>query len=165
MKTCYQCKVEKPLSGFKKEKRSQDGVQNMCRDCVNENRRNNPKTKELRNTPMGRAHALYFSLKKGAVQRDIPFDITAQWIADRIMEGRCQATGIPFVLRSADHDDTVVVKGQMRNPWSPSVDRKDTHKGYTEDNCVVVCFMYNMCKGCFSEDAVEMFCRGYLSND
>ena len=35
MKTCYKCKLEKPLKDFNKLSRSKDGYQPLCRDCDN----------------------------------------------------------------------------------------------------------------------------------
>lgn len=40
MKTCTKCKVEKELSEFSKSKRSKDGFQSHCKDCVKEYHQN-----------------------------------------------------------------------------------------------------------------------------
>lgn len=121
--------------------------------------------KKYRATPKGRANSMWHTLKKGAEQRGISFDISQEWILEQLLKGRCQKTGIPFVLNAQEHEDSVNSKGQIRNPWSPSVDRIDSSKGYSEDNCVVTCYVYNMAKGAFDESVVEMFCRGYLTHD
>lgn len=121
--------------------------------------------KKYRTTPRGRMNSMWHTLKKGAKQRGIEFEISQEWLYNKILEGRCEKTGIPFVLDADTHKDTVVSKGQSRNPWAPSLDRIDSSKGYTEDNCQIVCYAYNMAKGCFDESVVEMLCRGYLTHE
>lgn len=68
---------------------------------------------------------------------------------DRIVvaleRGKCEITGIEFYL------------GEGHSPWSPSIDRKDSAKGYVPDNIQVVCWMYNAAKGAHRhEDVMKM---------
>lgn len=50
--------------------------------------------------------------------------------------------------------------GQWQShPQSPSIDRRDNNKGYTEDNCRVVCYWYNMAKGPWEEERVRDLIR------
>ena len=119
--------------------------------------------KKYRTTPRGRMNSMWHTLKKGAEQRGLDFEISQDWLYNKILLGRCEKTGIPFVLDADEHEDSVTSKGQVRNPWAPSIDRIDSTKGYTEENCVIVCYVYNMAKGAFDESVVEQFCRGYLT--
>ena len=164
MKTCSRCNVEKPFELFKTEKRSKDKRTSACRDCINTQKRQSKAQKNYQNLPVGRANRIYHTLIKGAESRGIAFNLSKEWILEKLLNGRCEVTGIPFVFDANKNSFTVKSKNQNRNPWSPSVDRIDSSKGYTEENCKMVCTMYNTCKGSFSDEAVEMFCRGFLSN-
>ena len=44
-----------------------------------------------------------------------------------------------------------------RSPWSISIDQIKPNKGYTKDNIQLVCLMYNLCKGVWSEEEVKQF--------
>lgn len=69
--------------------------------------------------------------------------------------GRCAATGI-LLEASAANTKT------YSNPWTISVDRMDNSKGYTKDNVRLVTYMYNTCKGQWTEEQVVHMCRGRL---
>jgi len=165
LKTCRACKKELPTASFGVEKRNRDGMRGECLTCRSELRGiRDGEFKNYRKTPRGRMNSMWHTLKKGADQRGLEFLISQEWLYEKILLGRCEKTGIPFVLDAENHNDSVTSKGQVRNPWAPSIDRVDSSKGYTEDNCVIVCYVYNMAKGSFDESVLEMFCRGYLSN-
>ena len=67
-------------------------------------------------------------------------------------QGYCEATGIRF-------DDT---KRPYINPYYPSVDRVDSTKGYTKDNCKMVGHMYNSAKCEFSEKVFATWAKAYV---
>lgn len=120
--------------------------------------------KMRRNCLTWRANAAFGSLKKSASTRNLELSITARWIEEQYRRGVCSVTGIPFVFNYEDDKHTVLTRSNREmNPFSPSIERKDSEKGYTEDNCVVVVFMFNLAKNSFSEEALEMFCRAYLN--
>lgn len=50
--------------------------------------------------------------------------------------GRCEVSGIEF--------DCFPVEGKLKRPWTPSVDRIDNTKGYTPDNCRLICLAVNL---------------------
>ena len=163
-KVCTKCGCDKSLDAYKPEKRNKDKKSSACRSCINKQKKHSAAQKNYQNLPVGRANRIYHTLIKGAESRGIPFNLSKEWILEKLLNGRCEVTGIPFVLKAEEDQYTIVSKNQNRNPWSPSVDRIDSSKGYSEDNCKMVCTMYNTCKGSFSNKAVEMFCRGFLSN-
>lgn len=70
---------------------------------------------------------------------------------------RCVFTKIPF---ETDRRDAVGGK----NPWSPSLDRVDSRKGYVKGNVQLTSLMYNMCKHTFTDDDVRTFAKSYLEN-
>jgi hypothetical protein len=114
-----------------------------------------------RTTVNGRALHMYHSVLKGAKQRDIGFELSQAWFKEKIKDGICEVTGIPLVLT---YDDNLAVKskGQNRHPFAPSVDRIDSNLPYTEDNCKMVISIYNTCKGSFTDESVEIFCKAFL---
>jgi len=70
----------------------------------------------------------------------------------------CPKTGITFVLNN---------KGQNignRNPYSPSIDKIDPTKGYTKDNCRIVCWWYNVTKQRYSDEEVLNLCKQIVAS-
>ena len=67
------------------------------------------------------------------------------WIVAKITSGVCEITGIEFDLSKPN--------GRAR-PFSPSLDRLHSEKGYTKDNVRVVCWIYNAAKGSWTHDDV-----------
>jgi hypothetical protein len=72
------------------------------------------------------------------------YDLDAAWIIERMT--RCKRTDTPFVL-VADH----------RHPYAPSIDRIDSTKGYTKDNCRIVAWVYNQARSNYSDETVNQF--------
>lgn len=70
------------------------------------------------------------SAKKG-----FSFDLTREW-CEQTWTGLCAVSGLPFVFGSQTHF-----------PFAPSIDRIDSSKGYTQDNCRFVLFAVNSLKG------------------
>lgn len=62
------------------------------------------------------------------------FDLTKEWVKARA--DVCELSGLPF---RPEYDG---VHG--RNPFAPSVDRIDSNRGYTQDNCRVILYCLNM---------------------
>lgn len=90
----------------------------------------------------GRAAVLLRNAKKRATANGLEFDLTIDWVIAALETRKCEATQMELRFD----------KG--RSPWSPSLDRRDSRKGYTTKNVQVVCFMYNLCKSNFTEDEV-----------
>lgn len=113
------------------------------------------------NSPRGRSVALFDRIKKQSKGRrfgkpGLPFDVTVEWIEERIVAGVCEATGIPFDLSE---------RGGKWAPFSPSVDRIDSSKAYTMDNCRVVCLVFNMAHNQFSDEDVLKMARGLVKKN
>jgi hypothetical protein len=94
-----------------------------------------PEMLAYRRTPRGRAVHLVGGAKRRALKLNIPFSLSVEFVARAITNGHCEATGVPFFM------------GNGRHPFSPSLDRKDQTKGYTDDNVQVTLWMYNAAKG------------------
>lgn len=101
--------------------------------------------------PLLRAGRLLAWIRVRAARTGREFDLTREWIGDRLQAGVCEVTGIPLELSKPP--------GSRFHPWAPSVDRIDCKKGYTQDNCRVVCWIYNMAKSEWSDEVVMTFAR------
>ena len=103
------------------------------------------KSRVYRNTIYGRASRLTHGAKKRAFLAKIKFDLSIKWVEEKIKAGKCEVSGIEFVLSDGRH------------PFAPSLDRTDPNKGYTEDNVKVVVWCYNAAKGVAThEDVVTL---------
>lgn len=84
------------------------------------------------------AREVFLRARKGAARRGIEFNITEEDI--RLMfeqqKNRCALTQKPF--------NNTKPHGQRNRPWCASLDRRDSHKGYTVDNCRLVCTFVNV---------------------
>lgn len=134
--------------------KNREHVKECSRKWYSENKERATKSREkYANSARGRAVALFNRIKKQSKGRrfnkpGLPFDVTVEWIEARIVGNSCEATGLPFDLSS---------RCGAWMPFSPSVDRIDGSKGYTTDNCRVVCLIFNTAKNQFSdEDVLKM---------
>ena len=115
---------------------------------------NRTKTAEYRCTPAGRARLLLFFAQRRAKDADLEFSLTWEPIAAALRRGTCEATGLPFDLRP--------VPGRRANPWAPSLDRRDSTKGYTVSNVQVVVAAYNYAKSEWTEDVLLRLARAIV---
>lgn len=88
-----------------------------------------------------KASVLSSSAKKRADFLKIPFDLTGEWVLEKLLAGRCEATGIQFDLYDGDYH----TEGTHRM-FAPSLDQIKPRGGYTMDNVQVVCWCYNAAK-------------------
>jgi len=103
-----------------------------------------------------RAQSLVSNIKTRAKRKNLDFDLDWNWYMEKYEKGVCEATGIPF------EEPQYNGKKGNTSPWIPSVDRIDNEKGYTKDNCRLVCFIFNIVKNRFTDEDFEKLCRGYL---
>jgi len=82
------------------------------------------------------------------------FDLTADQVIGmyRRCGGRCEVTGIPMEFKSK-------VTAENK-PWRPSLDRIDSSKGYTLDNCRIVCHAVNVAMMNWGESVIEKIAFG-----
>lgn len=101
-----------------------------------------------------RCQRLYGNAQKRAKANGWPPpDFSSEWIEAKILNGVCEATGIPFDL------ETRISEIHASNPWVPSLDRIDSSKPYLKENVQVVVYMYNVCKGEFTHEDVVKFSK------
>lgn len=138
------CNLEKDYNDFTRNKTREDGYENYCKDCKN------TYYKKSYSTPKGRARMLKSNCARRSRQNGYDFDLTSDWIIQRIEEG-CVLTGVKFNL-----DD-------VYNPFAPSIDRIDSSKGYTKDNCRLIVTIANFAKNEWNDEALYIFAEKLLS--
>lgn len=94
--------------------------------------------------------------KKDEKQRE--FNLTHEWFQKRLDKNVCEVTGIPFVLKLGKTT-------YSRSPFQPSVDRIDRTKGYTIDNCQLVCLIYNTSKSVYLHEDLMKLARALILNE
>lgn len=162
-KTCTKCGESKPVDAFyRKTARQQRNT--FCIPCYQARakigvtqRRTCPAYRKAEyrrdaNTPQHRATALYQDIARRAVKKGLEFTLTKEWIKSRL--AACAVTNVPLLLVRDGSNKT--------NPLAPSVDRKDPAKGYTTENCQVVCWMYNAARNYHDHDDVVRFARALI---
>lgn len=108
--------------------------------------------KQKENTdPWVRAGRMLIWIRRRAAHKQYEFNLTREWIEQRLVQGTCEVTGLAFDL---GRNTT-----QRFNPWCPSIDRIDSSKGYTQDNCRAVVWIYNMAKSEWSDEVVMQFAK------
>lgn len=83
------------------------------------------------------------------------FSLDAQNITQRIAAGICEVTGLAFDMKPGPNK-------HHANPWAPSLDRRDSSKGYTPDNVQVVVAAYNYAKSEWSETVLLRLARAIV---
>jgi hypothetical protein len=107
-----------------------------------------------------RAVLLIKGAKHRAKEINVPFDLGEhathyQMVIDA---GFCQATGLPFDLRTS---------GSMknRNPFSPSLDRIEPKLGYVYGNVRVVLWGFNRALSDWGDQTYATIAKAYLKNN
>lgn len=94
-----------------------------------------------------------------ALKARFDFDIDEQWVQEQIdRQGSvCFWSGLPLEFKGRASG---VGKGDFSSRLgSPSLDRRDSNKGYTKDNVVVARYEVNVAKSCLTEDQFLGMCR------
>ena len=86
-------------------------------------------------------------------KKKLKFDLDEWWLANKMNKGVCEVTGLPFSLERDKYN---------KRRFAPSIDKIDPDKGYTQDNCQLVCWMYNQMKFIWSHEDLIFFCRAVL---
>jgi len=121
--------VLRPVSDFQKDSANSIGLKTQCREC----RRGMARTRN------GRIRRMLHDARWNAGKCGRSCTITYDDI-DQAFRGTCQVTGLPFDM------ECTVYGGRMRNENAPSLDRKDSSKGYVQGNIQVVLSWVNNAK-------------------
>jgi hypothetical protein len=139
MKTCKACNIKKVNAEFYTHRKNKDGLTGYCKMCIIAFNSKRYATLEKKAKP------LVTAARDRAKRKKLEFCLTEAMIAPRIIRGVCELTGIAFDLN---------YKGSShKNPYSPSIDRIDSHKGYVLSNVRVVLTAVNIALG---EDGEEV---------
>ena len=105
----------------------------------------------------GSLESIVAGCRNRAKRRGLECDIDVEYVLDlyQKQEGLCAATGIKLESSQANTKS-------FSSPWTITVDRKDSTKGYTKDNIQLVCYMYNSCKNRWTHEDVLIMCEGVL---
>ena len=126
---CSICKESKELSfkNFPKRKlKNAPPFRRECKDCYNENKRNNP---------LYWAHRMLSGARRRALIKNIEFNLDAQDIWDAWPQDlKCPILKIELIT------------GRVNLYNSPSLDRIDNNKGYVKGNVIIVCSRANCIK-------------------
>jgi hypothetical protein len=104
--------------------------------------------------------ATYIQMRSGAKSRDIPFDLSFDQFMELIRQakGRCMLTGIRFEFQ-------LLGTKSKRRPFAPSVDRIDSSKGYSMDNCRLICAALNIALGDWGMNPVMRIARALMARE
>ncbi len=140
LRSCKRCGVDIPRHGIQKF------CSISCRDL----------TRSLRRMNGQPWFPLLAGAKQRAAKRKQPFDLTKEWASAR-WTGRCELTNIEFRGIEAR-------VGNKRFAMSPSIDKIDPKKGYTQDNCRFIVFAVNWFKGEGSDEDMLFIARELVKN-
>jgi hypothetical protein len=102
---------------------------------------------------------LYNSAMQRSKKRGTPFDLTREWIQERLDRGVCEISGIPFFF-----NDVWFTGGRhLASPFIPSIDQIHPGEGYTKQNTQIVCFIYNTAKSVFKHEDVITLAKALIS--
>ncbi len=168
MKTCTVCHITQDETYFSIAARNVGGKMHSCKNCnkrfriergYEQKRASRPehaeynarRFKKYAQSTRGRAIYLYNGAKKRALDKNLEFDLTVEYIEQFLIIGICFKTLFRFDLKPRGRS--------VRNAFAPSVDRIDNNRGYTMDNVQVVCDMYNHGKGQHTDEEFIRFCN------
>lgn len=166
IRKCTRCKEILPLAEFYNCKSGRDGLNAWCKKCFQAGvlrYAKTPKGRQVRNKtnarnrrkPYGRALALWHATRTRAEASGIEFTITVDWVRERVVRGYCELSGIKFDFSAAGTKSRGL-------PYSPSIDKVDSYRGYTPDNCRVICWAFNCAFGHWGEDVFVRMFKEYL---
>lgn len=101
-----------------------------------------------------RATRLVKTARANAIQKKVPFNLTLQFVFDKMKSGLCEETGLKFVISK-----------DVRNPFSPSIDKIIPSLGYIEGNVRIILWALNAFKSNYSDAEIypiaKAFCLSY----
>jgi hypothetical protein len=100
-----------------------------------------------------KASSLLGNAKRRALKFDREFDLTLDWLLDRLIDG-CALTHLSFQWVKHSNDKT----------RSASVDRIDNSKGYTQDNCRLILYGLNALKNTGTDEEMYMIAEALINN-
>ena len=143
---CITCSIDKEerefsfsgLIGKRGPRKGQRLRRTTCKKCINKRRRDGGT--ERRKFKKHEDAVLHNARQRS---KDSAYDLNRQWLRVRLDAGICELTHLKF-----DYTKSI---------FRPSIDRIDPTKGYTKDNCRLVCLGFNaMRSDSADEDALVL---------
>tara|TARA_R100000951_G_scaffold116467_2_gene128437 strand:+ start:976 stop:1548 length:573 start_codon:yes stop_codon:yes gene_type:complete len=130
------------------------------KDQKREIRRKKTETWALSNPIKYRARTLVNGAKQRAKKKNIPFNLTYEWVENKLRNGACEVTNTSFYIKPY----STRLEYVKVHPHSPSLDQISPSGGYTMDNVQVVCDQVNKFKGDRPEASMVIIARNFLKS-
>lgn len=130
---------------LRRRKKTETEKRRMIKKQIKKKLLEDPRTPRLK-------RMLYLS-KQRAKQRGLEYNLNFEWLLENITE-KCPKCNVVFDFNME----------RNMNPWAPSIDRIDSSKGYTKDNCIITSWIYNCGKSSYDEETLYIICKAYLKN-
>lgn len=160
IKQCSMCLKERPLDCFSlySGNHHKSAYLPRCDDCrkIATETKEKKKKKNARDrwkpnyqTIEGRVSSMFHGARNRARQQCLKFNLTRDWIRERLIAGYCEVSGLEFDMKPYGIG--------KRNLRAPSIDRIQAQGNYTMDNCQMTILGYNLakCDGT-DEQVIEM---------
>jgi hypothetical protein len=129
------------------------------KDKLKEFRRKKVEEWALNNPITYRAKTLYSGAKTRAKEKGIDFNLTVEWIEEKLNRGTCEVSGTPFYIK----EYSTRSEYKKVHPHSPSLDQIRPSGGYTMDNVQVVCDQVNKFKGDRHISSMVVIAQNFLN--
>lgn len=162
-KQCTKCKVLLQLECFSKDKHKASGYRSACKKCSSlefQNFRNSDayqarlekvktgrKTKKNIDPVSVWVHDVFHNAKYRSKKNGIEFSITKKWVALSVVKF-CPLLQIELNYGASKSSDS-----------SASIDRVDSSKGYTPENCKIISFKANRIKNNATLQDIQMLAK------
>ena len=147
-KSCKTCQRVLPLDEFycKNVKNGKAYYDSSCTTCTKKASNRNYRKRVEANPKLTRMKLLLNSAAARAKEQGLEFSLSLEWLASRNLE-TCPILKKSFAWK-ADVTDPSKYGGKNKkiNPMAPSIDRLDSTKGYTPENCWVISRRMNAIK-------------------
>lgn len=151
---CRACGKEKPVSDFSTRGIGNKYLRSICDKCEASRAINRYRNKTLYSLDET-VHKRVYQAKRRAMKKGVEFDLTDSDIIDLYnkQNGKCHYSGIPMEKIP-----------KMDNYYNVSIDRVESHRGYTLDNVVLCCDSVNTMKNAMPRDVFIDICKKIVSH-
>ncbi len=154
LKKCHVCGDVKSIDQFKASSHpfiDAITMRTACYSCIGHSTEyDDPRTSDW-------LMSVYKRTKQYSNKHKLPFDLTAEWIRNRVINGgfKCEITGIPFIPPWATGK-------RCASPHSLSADRINAYAGYTKDNVRFIIHQLNVALQRSSDEEFELIAKGFM---